>query len=95
MATIGHREIMRQLYAKTKAPNGAVDAIVEAYIDMLFETMANGNNVSINNIGTIKVLDTPARIGRNINTGEAVDIPASKRVKLQPCVALKKAVVGG
>ena len=35
-------------------------------------------------IGKIKVVDRPARTGRNPQTGEAMEIPARKALKLRP-----------
>jgi len=92
MSTIGHREIVRALSAKSGRSVNSIEALFDLYTGMVAAYLSEGKNVTIKDIGTLKVLDTPARVGRDINTGERIDIPPSKRVKLNPCAALKSAV---
>ena len=89
MSTIGHREIVRALSAKSGRSVNSIEALFDLYTGMVAAYLSEGKNVTIKDIGTLKVLDTPARVGRDINTGERIDIPPSKRVKLNPCAALK------
>jgi DNA-binding protein HU-beta len=56
--------------------------------------LSAGRDISLPGIGTMKVVDRPARIGRNPKTGEKIDIPAKKAIKFRAVKALKDAVVG-
>ena len=89
MSTIGHREIVRALSAKSGRSINSIEALFDLYTGMVAAYLSEGKNVTIKDIGSLNVLDTPARVGRDINTGERIDIPPSKRVKLNPCAALK------
>lgn len=44
----------------------------------------NDGTVRLDGIGTFKVVQKPARIGRNPRTGEAVEVPAKAVVKFKP-----------
>lgn len=55
--------------------------------------MANNKKVSISGFGYFQALDTKQRNGRNPSTGEAIVIPASKRVKFSAYTSLKELVV--
>ena len=55
-----------------------IDNLIETITHMLF----NGETVTLSPIGTLTVLDTAPRKARNPKTGEPLDIPAGRRVKL-------------
>jgi len=69
----------------------SLEEVFELYTDIVTAYISEGKNVTIKDIGTLKVMNTPAKVGRDIYTGERIDIPPTKRVKLNPCVALKTA----
>lgn len=65
---------------------------VEGVFKVLSETLAKGESIKIPGVGTFEVRERAARKGRNIQTGEEIEIPASKVVKFKPAKALKDAV---
>lgn len=89
--TIGHRDIMRVLSMRSGRSLRSLEEVFELYTDTVTTYIREGKNVTIKDIGTLKVMNTPAKVGRDINTGERIDIPPTKRVKLNPCAALKTA----
>jgi DNA-binding protein HU-beta len=54
--------------------------------------MKTGDTVTLVGFGTFKVVERKARKGRNPQTGEEIDIKASKAPKFTPGKALKEAV---
>lgn len=66
----------------------AVDAVVESVTDALKE----GDQVTLVGFGTFNVRERAARTGRNPQTGESMQIPASKVPGFKPGKALKDAV---
>ena len=66
----------------------AVDCIISSIIGAL----EKGETVSLIGFGTFKVADRKARKGRNPQTGEEIDIAASKVPKFVAGKALKEAV---
>lgn len=65
---------------------------VEGVFKVLAETLTKGESIKIPGVGTFEVRERAARKGRNIQTGEEIEIPASKVVKFKPAKALKDAV---
>ena len=65
---------------------------VEAVSNVIVETLTKGESIKIPGVGTFEVRERAARKGRNIQTGEEIEIPASKVVKFKPAKALKDAV---
>ena len=73
----------------TKRTSGkAVDAVVSAISDCL----AGGEKVTLVGFGTFQVTKRKARVGRNPQTGESINIPAKKVPKFVPGKNLKNKV---
>ncbi len=65
---------------------------VDAVIDSVTKTLANGGTVSIVGFGTFSVKRRAARTGRNPRTGETIQISASNVPGFKAGKALKDAV---
>jgi DNA-binding protein HU-beta len=65
------------------------ESAVKAVIDALTNVIKSGEKVSIFGFGTFAPTSRAARVGRNPQTGEAVNIAASTGVKFSPATALK------
>ncbi len=90
--TISHNELMLELSKKTGKPLKALKEVYDAYAQLVTAACASGRRVVLKDIGTLKVMPTPARVGRNVVKGEPIDIPASKRLKLVVCKSLKATI---
>ncbi|MDZ5471197.1 MULTISPECIES: non-specific DNA-binding protein Hbs [Bacillaceae] len=66
----------------------AVDAVFDAILDAL----KNGDKVQLIGFGNFEVRERAARKGRNPQTGEEIEISASKVPAFKPGKALKDAV---
>ena len=66
--------------------------IVDSFLDTIKEVLASGDKISFNGFGTFEVADRAARKARNPQTGEEIDVPASKAPKFKAAKALKDAV---
>ncbi|MBM3566428.1 MAG: HU family DNA-binding protein [Alphaproteobacteria bacterium] len=68
--------------------NKAVDAV----LDIITSTLEKGSEVRLAGFGTFRVSKRAARVGRNPQTGAAINIPASKQPKFSSGKSLKDAV---
>ena len=67
-------------------------AAVECVLSSITKALGNGEPVSLVGFGTFKVADRKARIGRNPQTGQEINIAACKVPKFVAGKALKEAV---
>jgi DNA-binding protein HU-beta len=65
---------------------------VDAVVDTITESLRNGDSVTLVGFGTFEVRDRAARTGRNPQTGEEIQIKASKAPAFKAGKALKDAV---
>jgi DNA-binding protein HU-beta len=70
----------------------------EQTLDLVFAGIAtalqNGEKLELRGFGTFKIRDQKARVGRNPQTGEAVNIPAKKVAVFKPSKQLAEQVKG-
>jgi DNA-binding protein HU-beta len=71
-----------------KEANEALRAITSTFSD----TLKEGDGITIVGFGSFSLTQRAARTGRNPQTGETLQIPASKTVRFKPGKSLKEAV---
>lgn len=86
--------IDRVAAADDKLTKAQAKQIVDGVFAAIRDAAISGEEVSLPGFGKFKVQNKPARTGRTPQTGEAVQIAASKKVSFQPAKALKDAVNG-
>lgn len=86
----------KELSARVATDMFIKKTLAEEIVKNVFETIenevANGGEVSIHGFGRFTIRHAAARNGRNINTGEMIDVPARAVPKFVPHTALKEAV---
>ena len=92
---MNRRELVAVLAERTETDKRAADAALQAFIDVVTETVASGEPVAISGFAKFARVDRAARMGRNPQTGEAIRIKASRRVRVTPLKAFKDAVLTG
>ena len=83
-------ELIEAVVAKTGASKKDADAIVKATFDAIAEAMTKGDKVSLIGFGTFEVRERAAREGKNPQTGEVIQIAASKSVGFKTSKNLKE-----
>jgi DNA-binding protein HU-beta len=92
MAHLNRTDLVAAVAAESGQSQGAVNGVLDALFSTLAKSVAEGSEVSIP--GWLKVEQTSraARTGRNPQTGEPIEIAASKGVKISAGSKLKAAV---
>ena len=92
---MNRRELVAVLAERTETDKRTADAALQAFIDVVTDTVASGEPVAITGFAKFARVDRAARMGRNPQTGEAIRIKASRRVRVTPLKAFKDAVLTG
>lgn len=85
-------DLIDKVSAATDLTKKDSTAAVEAVIDSIQEILADGDKVQLIGFGTFEVRERSARKGRNPQTGEEIEIPATKVPAFKAGKALKEAV---
>src|SRR6185436_6994361 len=89
------RELVAELAERLEIDKRAADAGLQAFVDVVTDTVAKGEVVAISGFAKFARVERAARMGRNPQTGEAIRIKASRRVRVTPLKAFKDAVLTG
>lgn len=81
---VGQKELIERIAAKSHMSKADVATVLMYFFKEIPEAVANGEEVRIIGFGTFKAYTQPARIARNPRTGEAVPIPDTRIVKINP-----------
>lgn len=68
------------------------EGAVKAFVDVVSQELKKGGKVQLVGFGTFEVSERAAREGRNPQTGDAMEIQASKTPKFKAGKALKNLV---
>ena len=85
-------ELVNTLSAKTGQTKRAAEEMLDAVLDTIKDTVADGDKVTLVGFGTFAMTERSARRGRNPRTGDAIDIPAKKVPRFVPGKDFKDAV---
>lgn len=69
--------------------------VLETLVTTTVASVKKGDPVKIPGLGTFRKVQTKARMGRNPQTGEAIKIPARKKVRFSVAKTFKESVLGG
>ena len=73
---------------------GDVDKALKSVLKTIEDALKSGEKVSISGFGNFEVRERAARTGRNPQTGESIDVAASKAPAFKAATALKKSING-
>ena len=82
-------ELVAAMAEQTNLSKKDAEAALKAFIDVVSEELKKGEKVQLVGFGTFEVSERAAREGRNPQTGETMEIKASKTPKFKPGKALK------
>ena len=89
------QEFVDQVAAELRPLEGRRRLAVDAVLETIQSTLQRGGEVSFTGFGKFTVADRGARQGVNPQTGERIQIAASRVPRFSAGSALKKAVKGG
>lgn len=90
---MNHTQLTTHIAQHTQLSKVQVEEVLSLQADIIAAELVSQGSIHLHGIGSISVLDTAARKGRNPQTGAEIDIPAGKRIKLKAAKALKDAVI--
>jgi DNA-binding protein HU-beta len=87
-------QLVSKLADETDIPKKQVDQLLEAIVSTVIKTVKKGENLKIPGLGIFRLRKMKARMGRNPQTGEAIKIPARKKVGFTVAKTFKQTVLG-
>ena len=92
MASLNKTDLAGEVAGESGLDNSEAKKAVEATFAVIAKHLAKGDEVSVGGFGKFSVTERSARQGRNPQTGETIQIAASKAPKFSAASALKNDV---
>ena len=92
MNRLNKSELIAKVAEKTELTKKDASKAVDAVFASISESLQDGDKVQVIGFGNCEVRERAARKGRNPQTGEEIDIPASKVPAFKPGKALKEGI---
>ncbi|WP_419944447.1 HU family DNA-binding protein [Candidatus Poriferisodalis sp.] len=83
-------ETIKAVAARAGVTAGDADRTLTAFFDLVVEEVKSGGKVSWPGFGSFSMSERGARMGRNPQTGESIEIGPSRSLKLATASAMKK-----
>jgi DNA-binding protein HU-beta len=90
--TVTLKQIAAELAEKHELTKKQTNLIMDDLIAHLVKNLKKGNRIRMAGLGILQVRKRAARMGRNPATGEAIKIPAKKKIAFRAAKELKEAV---
>ncbi len=83
MATITKKDLIDRIADSTGQKRGDVKNTVQAFLDQVIDSLAEGNRLEFRDFGVFEVKERAARAAQNPKTLERVQVPAKRTVKFK------------
>ena len=90
--TVTLKQIAAELAEKHELTKKQTNQIMDDLVTHLVKNLKKGNRIRMAGLGILQVRKRAARMGRNPATGEAIKIPAKKKIAFRAAKDLKEAV---
>lgn len=90
--TVTLKQISADIAEKYDMSKKQANEIMDDLIGHLVKNLKKGNRIRMAGLGILQVKKRAARMGRNPATGEAIKIPAKKKIAFRAAKELKEAV---
>lgn len=79
MTDYNHGDLIKSVATRTGLTQKVVEDVLRAAFDTIGQSVVTGDTIRVSNFGTWTSKPTPARIRRNFQTGQPVQVPAGRR----------------
>ncbi|MEY4950886.1 MAG: DNA-binding protein HU-beta [Pseudomonadota bacterium] len=87
-------ELLGKLAAEADLSKKQVEAVLLSLVDVAQKSIKKGDPIKLPGFGILRLRKMKARMGRNPQTGEAIKIPARKKVGFTVSKSFKDSVLG-
>jgi DNA-binding protein HU-beta len=87
-------QLVQKLADSADVTKKQADILLQSLVELTVSSVKKGDPVKIPGLGIFRKVQTKARMGRNPQTGDAIKIPARKKVRFSVAKTFKDSVLG-
>lgn len=85
-------ELVNEVSGKTGLTKKQTQNVIDAVVETIGDILSRGEKVTLVGFGTFQIVSRKAKVGRNPQTGQTIQIPAKKVPKFRPGKRLREKV---
>ena len=85
-------ELVEAIAGETDLSKSGAEDVLNAFVSSVTGALKKGDKVTLTGFGTFSITNRAARMGRNPQTGEAIQVKASKVPKFKAGAGLKESL---
>ncbi|MCL5674870.1 MAG: integration host factor subunit beta [Candidatus Omnitrophica bacterium] len=78
------KDFIKKISYQTGLNDGIVKLIIERFLREIRAALSRQERIEIRNFGVFYIKNTKAKKGRNMKTGETIDIPERQKIVFKP-----------
>lgn len=95
MQTVSTSEMISTVASRfEQLPKKITKEVIAGFLTLVETEVTSGKKLRLDKIGILQIKERAPRIGRNPQTGQEIQIPASKKVAFRAAKSLKEQVAG-
>ena len=83
-------ELLAKVSEKAKVKNEVAKRVIKSLIQAIGESIQGGEKVTLTGLGTFRIKARKPKPARNLQTGEAVQLPEGKKISFKPSLSFKQ-----
>lgn len=83
-------EFIGRLSEKLDVTKKESEEIFNVFCSLIHDALVDGDEIRLNNIGSLSITETKARTCRNPKTGETIEVPAGRKVRFKTGKSMKE-----
>lgn len=87
-------ELVAHIAQNAGVSRDTAEKVLASVVSGLMQGLRKDGNAPLTGLGTFRMIDRPARMGRNPATGASIQIPAKKVLKFKPSKGVEKQIAG-
>ena len=84
------KDLVDKICMKAKVSHTVASRVIRSLVKMIAESIEGGEKVTLSGLGTFRVKTRKAKPARNLQTGEAVYLPAGRKISFKPSLSFKR-----
>ncbi len=84
------KDLLMSVSERARVPHGVANRVIKSLVKSIAASLTEGETITLSGLGTFRTKARKAKPARNLQTGEAVYLPAGKKISFKPSLAFKR-----
>ncbi len=84
------KDLVLNVSERARVSHSVANRVIKSLVKGIAGAMSEGETITLSGLGTFRIKARKAKPARNLQTGQAVYLPAGKKISFKPSLAFKR-----